>query len=661
MAGLTAHDDHGERELTVPVGAQGGLLDLEQELGVAAGLAQLLHEQFERLLRLKGVQHAAELPDDLELVRREQDLFLTRGRGVHVDRGEEPLVGQLAAQPQLHVAGALELLEDDLVHAGPGLDEGRRQDGERAAVLDVARRAEEPLRRVERGRVDTTGQDAAASRRRLVVGAAEAGDGVEQHDHVVPHLNQPLGPLDGQLGDRSVGFGRVVEGRVDDLALDRALHVGDFLRPLVHEDDHEVALRVVLGDRVGDRLQDHRLAGLRRRDDKTALTLADRADQVDDPGGHVAGIGFEPEPVLRVKRHQLGELRPADGLLRVQPVDLVQPDQRVELLPALAVARLPDRTLDDIALAQAVLAHLGKRDVDVVRPGQVAGGADEGVSLSVEHVEDPGDRDENVVLADHHLRLGLAVAPAVPVAEPVAAAAAASVVVVLVPGRSAPSSYRLTAVALVPAAVVAAGLLAAGVVAAGLLTAAVVTATIVTATMVAAGLLTAALVAAATVAAATVAGGLVAAALLTGGLVTTATVAGGLLAAGLVAAALLAGGLVAAGLVATAGRLLVATDVPTAAVTALRFTRRGVTQGRVALRVHRGRGLHRGLRGRGLLGHGRRLLHRNLPPGRSLPGSPVRPVGRGLLVEAELLPGSFGADTAANGVTDAGRRACSDA
>ena len=58
-------------------------------------------------------------------------------------------------------------------------------------------------------------------------------------------LDQPLGPLDGQLGDAGVVLGRAVEGRGDDLALDRALHVGDLLGPLVDEDDHEVALGVV--------------------------------------------------------------------------------------------------------------------------------------------------------------------------------------------------------------------------------------------------------------------------------------------------------------------------------------------------------------------------------------------------------------------------------
>ena len=217
---------------------------------------------------------------------------------------------------------------------------------------------------------------------------------------------------------------RAVEGRVDHFALDRPLHVGDLLRPLVHEHDHEVAFRVVLGDRVGDRLQDHRLARLGRRHDEPALALADRADQVDDPRGQHAGVGLQAQPVLRVQRHQLGELRPGPGGLRVEAVHLVQPDQGVELLPPLAVARLAHRALDDVALAQAVPAHLGQGHVHVVGPGQVAGGADERVV--VEHVEDARDRDEHVILGDHRLGLAGALATApVAVAEPVPVAPAA--------------------------------------------------------------------------------------------------------------------------------------------------------------------------------------------------------------------------------------------
>src|SRR5204863_5386074 len=126
-----------------------------------------------------------------------------------------------------------------------------------------------------------------------------------------------------------------------------------------------------------------------------------------------------------------------------------------------------------IALAQAVLAHLGERDVHIVRPGQVAGGANEGVPLRVEHVEDAGDRDEHVILADHGLRVGLAVAPAVPVPEPVPAAAAAPVVVVLVARVAAAGRHRLP----VPAAAV----LAAAVLAAAVL--AIATATVATSTV----------------------------------------------------------------------------------------------------------------------------------------------------------------------------------
>src|SRR6266545_973599 len=179
------------------VRVDGRLLDLHEELGVALGLLHLVEEQLDRLLLLQRVQDAAELPDDGELLGTHQDLLLTGTGGVHVHGREDPLVGELPVELELHVARALELLEDDLVHPGPGLHQGGREDGQRAAVLDVAGGAEEPLRRVQGGGVDTAGQDPPARRSRQVVGPAEAGDRVEQHDHVVTQLHQPLGPLDG--------------------------------------------------------------------------------------------------------------------------------------------------------------------------------------------------------------------------------------------------------------------------------------------------------------------------------------------------------------------------------------------------------------------------------------------------------------------------------
>ena len=64
---------------------------------------------------------------------------------------------------------------------------------------------------------------------------------VEQDHDVAPVLDQALGLLDHHLGDLHVAGRRLVEGRADHLAFDRALHVGDLFGPLVDEqhDEHD--------------------------------------------------------------------------------------------------------------------------------------------------------------------------------------------------------------------------------------------------------------------------------------------------------------------------------------------------------------------------------------------------------------------------------------
>src|SRR5450432_3346236 len=112
-------------------GHRRGLLDLEQELSVALGVFHLVEQQLQRLLGIEGVQHPAKFPDDLQLFRRHQEFFLAGTGGVNVDRREDALVGELAVELQLHVAGALELLEDHFVAARAGLDQRRREDRQR--------------------------------------------------------------------------------------------------------------------------------------------------------------------------------------------------------------------------------------------------------------------------------------------------------------------------------------------------------------------------------------------------------------------------------------------------------------------------------------------------------------------------------------------------
>src|SRR6201999_2294796 len=97
------------------------------------------------------------------------------------------------------------------------------------------------------------------------------------------------------------------------------------------------------------------------------------------------------------------------GILDGTPVDRVEADERIELLPLvglLAVFGHPDRASDGVAAAQAILTHHVHRHVDVVRTGQVAGRSHERVV--VEHVEDARDGLNDVVFA----QLGIAVATA---------------------------------------------------------------------------------------------------------------------------------------------------------------------------------------------------------------------------------------------------------
>ncbi|MFM1944279.1 MAG: hypothetical protein RI897_3261 [Verrucomicrobiota bacterium] len=57
--------------------------------------------------------------------------FLFPGAGAfHVDTGEDASVDEGAVEVDLHIARPLEFFEDDFVHAGSGIDEGRCEDRE---------------------------------------------------------------------------------------------------------------------------------------------------------------------------------------------------------------------------------------------------------------------------------------------------------------------------------------------------------------------------------------------------------------------------------------------------------------------------------------------------------------------------------------------------
>ena len=171
-----------------------------------------------------------------------------------VNRGINAALGQLAVQADLHVAGAFEFLENHVIQTAFRFHKGGREDGQRAAFLDISRRAEKLARLLQRHRTDAARADRAALHRRIVA-AGEAGEAVQQEDHVLALLDEPLGPLDDEIRDLRVAAGRLVKGRGEHLRANGFLEIGDLFRPLVEQQDDELGVRVVHTDRAGDLLE----------------------------------------------------------------------------------------------------------------------------------------------------------------------------------------------------------------------------------------------------------------------------------------------------------------------------------------------------------------------------------------------------------------------
>src|SRR5688500_3799621 len=106
-----------------------------EELGVLLGGAQLVDQELGGLELVHREEQLPQHPDLLQRRRLDQQLLAPRAGAVHVDRRVDALLVHAAVEVDLHVAGALELLVDHVVHAAAGVDERGGDDGERAAFL----------------------------------------------------------------------------------------------------------------------------------------------------------------------------------------------------------------------------------------------------------------------------------------------------------------------------------------------------------------------------------------------------------------------------------------------------------------------------------------------------------------------------------------------
>ncbi|OQA09054.1 MAG: hypothetical protein BWY66_00738 [bacterium ADurb.Bin374] len=279
---------------------------------------------------------------------------------------------------QLHVAGALELLEDDFVHLRAGVDQRRGDNRQAAAPLDLAGRAQEPLGLVEGERVDSAGEGLAGRGDRDVVGAGQARDRVEQDHDVAPKLDVPLRLFQEQLGNLYMVADMLVECRCDDFGIDRTAHVGDFFRPFVDQQDQHQNFGMVRDDRVGELLEQDRLARFRRSDDQAALTFSDGADEIEDSHRRVEVTALEREPVRRKDRHAVLEVHALRQLLEADAVHGFDAKERMITLVVFRQAHLGD---DVVAVHEAEPLELRRRNVDVVVVLDITAGADEPVAV----------------------------------------------------------------------------------------------------------------------------------------------------------------------------------------------------------------------------------------------------------------------------------------
>ncbi len=181
----------------------------------------------------------------------QQQFFLARAGLADIDGRPQTLFRAFAAEHQVHVARALELLVDDVVHAAAGVDQNGGDDGQRAAVFEIAGRAEQLPRNIHGIGAQPPGQRAAVALRLGVEGARHAGQGVDEDHGVATGFSAPDGGVHGQADDAHVLRHALVRRGVEHPgAAQPSFEIGHLLGTFVDQQHENDRVLVVGGDGV---------------------------------------------------------------------------------------------------------------------------------------------------------------------------------------------------------------------------------------------------------------------------------------------------------------------------------------------------------------------------------------------------------------------------
>src|SRR5207247_7926964 len=93
-----------------------------QEFGVALVLAHLIQQKLHSFHSRQGIQNLSQYPDPVQFILGNKQFFLTGSRPVDIDGWKDALIDEFAVETDLHVTGALELLEYHVIHAASRVD-----------------------------------------------------------------------------------------------------------------------------------------------------------------------------------------------------------------------------------------------------------------------------------------------------------------------------------------------------------------------------------------------------------------------------------------------------------------------------------------------------------------------------------------------------------
>ena len=104
----------------------------------------------------------------------------------------------------------------------------------------------------------------------------------------------------------------------------RTTKIGHLFRAFIDQKNDQFHFRMIFRDRIGDVMQQCRLAGARRSDNQTALAHAQRRHQIHDPRGVTIRRRLQLDPFVRIDRRQFFKRAQTLIFRRLFTIDLEQ-------------------------------------------------------------------------------------------------------------------------------------------------------------------------------------------------------------------------------------------------------------------------------------------------------------------------------------------------